>query len=353
MHTSKSWIAYWRTVVENDFKYIVTVDLSLPPLRSGLKPYFAFSQLSSSRKMPNRLTASLQRLWKVLMWARKSEVMILDSTSGPLHPDLLACILIRLFKKRPVIVMTGDMWNKGSPFKYGLQKMIVQLADISIQRYVVQSMGEQEIFAGIWGIPPEKVRLCLYHFTFKDEEINMGEISSNGYIFAGGNTNRDFTQVLEAARCLPKRQFIIATHELNGRNDIPANVKVVQTGHTEFIRLMREADAVITPIRSGLTRAAGQQTYLNAMRLGKVSIVNGKDVLGVTDYIQTYVNGIITDGSPSGYCEAIEWVYDPENQARVKEIQKLAQESVKQFTYERHLSTMAAIIEEAVAEAGI
>lgn len=249
--------------------------------------------------------------------------------------------------------MTGDMWNKGNRLEYRFRKTMIHLADTNIQRYVVQSLGEQQIFAKMWGIAPEKVRLCLYNFTFTDEEINAGKISAKGYIFAGGNPNRDYDLLLETARRLPNRRFIIATRVLDGRNDIPSNVKVVQVPHLEFIRLMRESDAVVTPIRSGVMRAAGQQTYLNAMRMGKISIVNGKDVFGVTDYIQNYVNGIIIDGTPLGCSEAIEWVYNPANQSTVKKIQQLAQESVMQFTYERHIHTMASIIEEAVAKAGI
>jgi glycosyltransferase involved in cell wall biosynthesis len=334
-------------------KYIVTVDLDLPPLRSGVKPYFAFAQFPFSNNAVQKLNISLQRLLKLLKWARHSEIMVLDSTSGPLQPDMLACTLFHFFNKKPIVVMTGDMWNKGNRLEYRFRKTMIHLADTNIQRYVVQSLGEQQIFAKMWGIAPEKVRLCLYNFTFTDEEINAGKISAKGYIFAGGNPNRDYDLLLETARRLPNRRFIIATRVLDGRNDIPSNVKVVQVPHLEFIRLMRESDAVVTPIRSGVMRAAGQQTYLNAMRMGKISIVNGKDVFGVTDYIQNYVNGIIIDGTPLGCSEAIEWVYNPANQSTVKKIQQLAQESVMQFTYERHIHTMASIIEEAVAKAGI
>jgi len=79
--------------------------------------------------------------------------------------------------------------------------------------------------------------------------------------------------------------------------------------------------------------------------------VNGKDVHGVTDYIQNYVNGIITDGTLQEFIEVIEWVYDPANLETVNKIKQLAQESVKKFTYARYLQTMSSIVEEAVAEA--
>lgn len=331
-------------------EYIVTVDLELPPLESGMEPYFAYPQFLPGRNLKEEFMTAYRRFRALLKWAHHSKVMVLDSVSGPFHPDLLACIFMHFRGKHPRIVMTGDMWNKGGALKYFAQKTLVHLADPHIQRYVVHSLGEEKIFAQLWGVSPQKVRACIYSYTFTDKEISSIEIKNNGYIFAGGNPGRDYGLLLNSARLLPHRQFIIATRMLNGCRDIPANVKVVQTSHMDFIRLMGVSDMVITPLASGRTRAAGQQTYLNAMRLGKVSIVNGKDVLGVTDYIQDHVNGIITDDTPQGLSEAIEWVYDPLNVDAVKKIRQNAQESVKEFSYERHIRTMASIIEEAIAD---
>ena len=335
---------------DNNKKYIVTVDLGLPPLQSGQAPYIAYSEFPSPRGKIQGLVVSIRRLFTLLKWARHSDVMVLDSTSGPLQPDLAACILIRFFKRKPVIVMTGDMWNRGNIIKYSLQKLSIKLADSVIQRYAVQSLGEKEIFPKLWGVAPQKVQACLYYFTFTDDEIGKYENTEKGYIFAGGNPSRNYDLLLDAARLLPNRKFVVATRMLDGRKDIPSNVEVVQVGHQEFIRLMREADMVVTPLRAGGTRAAGQQTYLNAIRMGKISIVNGNRVLGVTDYIENYANGILFDGTPQGLCKTIEWVYDPANREAVKHIQRDAPESVKEFTYERHLRAMASIIESAVAE---
>lgn len=329
-------------------KYILTVDLDLPPLKSGVEPYYAFSQFPNTQSFLEELKVEIRRFWTVLNWARECEVLVLDSVSGRFHPDLLACIFIRFLRKRPAIVMADDMWNKGNFLKYNLQKLLIRLADPVIQRYAVHSIGEGELFPKLWGIAPEKVRVCIYHFTFTDEEINAGPILEGGYIFAGGNPARNYNALLETARRLPHRKFIIATRMLDGRKDIPANVQVVKVSHTEFIRLMREADMVITPLISGQTKSSGQQTYLNAMRMGKISIVNADNVLGVSDYIQNYINGITPDGSPEGYCQAIEWVYDPTNQEAVEKIKQKAQETVMQFNYERHLRTMASIVEEAI-----
>lgn len=333
-------------------KYVVSVDLDLPPLHSGLTPTCVFSQfIHKDGDLFDEFVVSMKRLWMLLKWARSCAVMVLDSVSGRFQPDLLACVLMLFYSKRPVVIMTSDMWHRGGTLKYLFQKMIVKLADFSIDRYAVHSKEEGKIFAELWGVAPEKVRVCIYNYTFTDEEINAGEIKTNGYIFAGGNPSRDYDMLLETARQLKHRKFIIATRMLNGRNDIPENVKVVKVSHMEFINLMRESDMVVTPLVSGMTKSSGQQTYLNAMRLGKISIVNGANVLGVTDYVQNYVNGIITDSTSKGISDAIEWTYASENSEAVNKMKKMAQEMVIEFSYARYLQTMSTIIEEAVAEA--
>ncbi|MBK6791670.1 MAG: hypothetical protein IPG80_03835 [Anaerolineales bacterium] len=337
--------------MENN-KYIITVDLDLPPLQSGAEPYFAYSKFPAGHNFKEELITSYRRLRALLKWARHAEVMILDSVSGRFHPDLIACIFMHNLKKRPLIVLTGDMWNRGDTLKYFIQKTLIHLADPQIQRYVVHSLGEEKIFAQLWGIPKYKVRTCIYNYTLTDKEVSSISIKTSGYIFAGGDPARNYNQLLSCARLLPLRQFIIATHTLNGRKDIPSNVKIIQASHADFIRLMGESDMVVTPLASGRTRAAGQQTYLNAMRLGKIGIVNGKDVLGVTDYIHDHINGIITDDTPKGLSEAIEWVYDPCNLDAVKKIRENAQKSMKKFSYERYIRTMASIIEELVTNVG-
>lgn len=330
--------------------YIVTTDLDLPPLKSGIVPDCVFSQFASPTTIYEEFTIPFHRIRNILKWARECDLMVFDSVSGKFHPDLISCIFMRLFHKKPIVIMTGDMWNKGNFLKYNLQKLIVRLADPVIDRYVVHSTGEEKIFAKLWGVPNKKVRSCIYNYTFTDAEINGGEIKQAGYIFAGGRPGRDYDSLLETARLLPQRKFIIATKVLEGRKDIPPNVNVVQVSHVEFIKLMREADMVITPLVSGQTKSSGQQTYLNAMRMGKISIVNGHSVMGVTDYIESYMNGILSDGTPESYSQIIEWVYNPANEEKVKKIQMLAKESVQKFSYVNYINVMGNIIQEAVDE---
>jgi glycosyltransferase involved in cell wall biosynthesis len=160
---------------------------------------------------------------------------------------------------------------------------------------------------------------------------------------------RDYDQVLEAARQMPDREFRLVTTILNDRTDLPPNVTVGGVPFPEFLRLMQSAAAVILPIRKGLQRNAGLATLLNSMMVGKPVITN--DVLGVRDYLEDKVSGLVVDGSPESYVQALEWLFDPANRAEVEQMGRTAEESVRQkFSYEKHINCLASQMRELIAE---
>jgi glycosyltransferase involved in cell wall biosynthesis len=74
-------------------------------------------------------------------------------------------------------------------------------------------------------------------------------------------------------------------------------------------------------------RSAGQQTYLNAMLLGKPTIVS--DTVGVREYIEDGVTGVIVPpGDASALREAILDVLDPANADRYETMGRRAREAV-------------------------
>ncbi len=64
-------------------------------------------------------------------------------------------------------------------------------------------------------------------------------------------------------------------------------------GHREFRQLMAGAAMVVVPMEEGHLHSGGQQTYLNAMAMGKPVIVC--DPRGAPDYITDGQDGIILD----------------------------------------------------------
>jgi glycosyltransferase involved in cell wall biosynthesis len=95
----------------------------------------------------------------------------------------------------------------------------------------------------------------------------------------------------------------------------------------EYDRALLGARAVVVPLRAA-ARSAGQQTYLNAMMLGKPVIVT--DVYGVHDYISDRETGLITAPDPVALREALEWVLDPGNTDEVTRMTERAKQVVNE-----------------------
>jgi glycosyltransferase involved in cell wall biosynthesis len=85
---------------------------------------------------------------------------------------------------------------------------------------------------------------------------------------------------------------------------------------TRYDELLRAASVVVVPIEARRDRSAGQQTYLNAMALGKPVVVT--DALGVREYVEDGRTGLIVPpGDPSALRTALQWLLDPANSAEV------------------------------------
>ncbi len=296
------------------------------------------------------LLTELRSAWTLFREATQTRAMLLDSTSGRLHPDLLASILIGFLPKkhRPVIVFMGAMWQKDPGLQGLVQEAIIRLADRSIMRYALQATDEFPRFSEAWGIPESKLRFAPYFHTFTKEDLEAPAPPPEAIIFSGGNSHRDYRTYLEAIQALPEYNFIVAARPLE-RQPLPPNVRWGPVRRDEFIRLMRASAAVVVPLRRDLNRAAGQQTYLNAMLLGKPTIITQS--LGVIDYVQNNDAAWVVEGSAESYVSAIREIFDPANREKVRQVTGRAQAKVlQQFTFERHAECLVQVLDEAIAE---
>jgi len=315
-------------------------------------PRFAARTRLVRRPPPGNLQDAAGIFGRILQAALKEDVLLLTSSWGRLHPDVLAAAAIGLWpaRWRPIVVLMGCMWEPNNGFRRPLEKFILKLADRAVNRYVVQSTEELSVFPETWGVDPAKVRFCPFFFSFTPEDVEAAGNGPEGdYVFAGGNSHRDYEPLLAAARCMPERRFVFATHLLDHHNDLPPNVQVGLVPHRRFVSLMRAAATTIVPIRRGLRRAVGQQTYLNAMWLGKPTIVT--DTLGVRDHVQHGQTAFIVDGTPESYVETLRWVFDPRNRQEIKRLGNNARRVVQEhFSFEKHIARLLKIMDEAIYE---
>src|SRR5208337_3861134 len=112
------------------------------------------------------------------------------------------------------------------------------------------------------------------------------ELGDEGYIFTGGNADRDYALFFAAVRDLSV-PCVLATNQprLLAGPIVPANVKVVSVSPSEFRQLMARSRLVVVPMQATLLHAGGQQTVLNAMKMGKPVILT--DPEGGADYIES------------------------------------------------------------------
>jgi glycosyltransferase involved in cell wall biosynthesis len=285
---------------------------------------------------PHRSWREAVRAWRILSASRSAPALLLNSASGRYHPDLIASVLLGFLPKRrrPVVALMGDMWEPSTGLRGLIEKAVVRLADRGIDRYLVYSTEERDLFPGLWKISADKVGVCLCYHHVSDEELSRHEPGNDRHIFAGGDSCRDYAPLVEAARRFPDTTFVLAT-AWTSPTPLPPNVKIVlkertKTSHAEFVRLMWTARAVVVPIRQGLHRSIGQQTFLNSMYMGKPTIISKG--LGVRDHVVDGEHALVVDGSVDGYVKALGWVLDPQNQLAVIRMADRGRERARIFS---------------------
>jgi glycosyltransferase involved in cell wall biosynthesis len=205
--------------------------------------------------------------------------------------------------------------------------MAISAIDGPHVRYAVLSRKEVETFPQVWGVDSDRVVFQPFPNTlhgYRDMPTR-----DDGYLFSGGNSVRDY-ELLESALAGTNVPTRIATKWKPTRG--LANLEAGPTSHDGFMKLLANAHAVVVPLRQTV-RSAGQQTYLNAMALGKPVIVT--DAPGVRDYIIDGVTGVIVRPSVEALRAAILHVMDPANAGFYSQMAQRAREDVfNRFTEE-------------------
>jgi glycosyltransferase involved in cell wall biosynthesis len=187
-------------------------------------------------------------------------------------------------------------------------------------RGIVYARRERTSFSACFGIRGERFVFIPYHTTLRHfNPSDHGRPIRDRYVFAGGDTHRDYRVLCEAVSDLNIRVVIaVRKRKLLEGIRIPANVQIITTDHWEFLRWMQHAEVNVVPLEDGTLRSAGQQTFLNAMALGTVVVVTDEE--GGGDYIQNWVDGVLVEAAnPAALRSALCRVLaDPELGARIR-----------------------------------
>ena len=178
---------------------------------------------------------------------------------------------------------------------------------------VVWTRVECARYSKEYGVSRSKFAFVRHHHTLKRYQY---EVTDEGYIFTGGNSDRDYRLFFDAVRDL-RIPCIVATNlpRLLKGLATPENVRVVSATAAEFRQLMARSRLVVIPMRGNLLRTGGQQTFLNAMCMRKPVILT--DPEGGSDYIEDGKTGfLVRQGDSAALRDAITRLWNHSEEAK-------------------------------------
>lgn len=247
------------------------------------------------KKLPltHQLRRQLLWAWRLFRLSRNYDVIL----TGSDRMGLLFGLAQRFFRRRRVAHIYLDFLinREGGRIRWGIWRLFARLAVEGASCALVQRGCEVAAYSQALGVSPAKFKLVPYHATIFDLDVDVRE---NGYVFAGGDSHRDYPVLVEAVRDLPYRVIIACLRRDHFAGiQIPKNVEIVTVPAAEFLSLMAGANVIVVPLGARALHVGGEQTYLNAMTMGKPTIVTDAYA---TDYIANGVTGILTPAGDVG-----------------------------------------------------
>lgn len=284
----------------------------------------------------------LRAAWNLLRLCHQYDAVIVDSDrTGGLFTLLAALLPFRV----PPIVVIDCLWVKPSGrLRLMLKRLQLWLSRRVVVKFVVWASHEVERYAETFRIPTHLLQYIPHHHTLEGYHYVVTE---GDYVFAGGDGHRDYRTLLDAVRGL-----LVPVRIATRRNDwcepdtLSTNVEVQPATPVGFRELMAGARLVVVPLEAGHIHVGGEQTYLNAMAMGKPVIVT--DELGAPDYIQHGVNGLVVPAGDAGALRAaIESVLS--NSEFAADLSRNASRTYDDFSTPRCLEGILALVESLVA----
>ncbi len=204
--------------------------------------------------------------------------------TGAEREDCLFAVLQTLLPGRriPHIMMCCLWKQETNAVALWWKKLLLWLVSRSVSRFVVWSTEELRAYPNYFDIEPQRFVFLPYHATLGGKDVKPVK---GDYVFAGGDSVRDYATLLEAFADLDI-QLVIAAKNPKWRKAAAGmkHVAIDEVSSQEFLQLMAGARLVVVPIEKGTMRGAGQQTYLTAMELRKPVVVS--EAPGVRDHLE-------------------------------------------------------------------
>lgn len=147
-------------------------------------------------------------------------------------------------------------------------------------------------------------------FEIPDGEKGALTVEPGRYVFAGGNSAREYHSLCAAAEITGIPVIICTTrNDLLAACPLPSCVQVVSVQEPHFTRLMAASRFVVLPLSPGRVRGYGEQTILNSFWHGRPVIA--MDDISASDYIRDGIDGrVLAPQDSEGLIQAMRQLWD-------------------------------------------
>lgn len=170
----------------------------------------------------------------------------------------------------------------------GIKYFLMKLAFKRINKFIVYSNYEKELYNQYFEIPLDKIYVHFWSVgkpKYQPEEpIELGN-----YICAIGGNARDYSTLVKAMKKLPDIKLVLIARPENLQNiEIPSNVKTFcNIPKSKAMNILKHSLFMVLPLKDSQV-PCGHVTLVAAMHLGKAFIITNS--IGVQDYVRNEYN---------------------------------------------------------------
>lgn len=167
----------------------------------------------------------------------------------------------------------------------GLPEKMDFIRNNTIKKCIVEEFGKLDAIITLSQIEAESL---ISDYQFSDNVVFIPAGVDTNYFYPlnveesidvlsiGADSNRDFSTLIEAARLLPQKSFLIVTSLQHAKNmrEIPKNIRLlIDVPMTDIRAIIASSRIVALPVKDN-SYSGGTTVMLQSMAMGKVVIAN-------------------------------------------------------------------------------
>lgn len=273
-----------------------------------------------------------------VMRARRTKAALLVA-HGPTETALVATLAKILRVPAPIVAFSFNY----AELPIGRRKPWLDQAFRGVDRFIVYSTTERQLYARYFGLPESRFETVLWSVS-PPVPTAGGPIEPGDYVAAIGGNARDYPLLIESARLVPEIPFVLVVrpHNLTGLS-VPPHVRVrVNLPLGDAMNILQYSRFMALPLKSSEV-PCGHVTLVAAMHLSKAIVITGSS--GVADYVVPEKNAVtVPAGDATAFASAMRrcW-HDPAHCAALgREGQHFASERCSEVTAIQHLRGLLA-----------